>query len=149
MDNATTIRGLIVSALDNFKFRGQLIPIYDEVAPSDKVKDSWATIKDGRSRVKVCVIMQDQQEVPYSESTCSVVTANQITLRVITKWEGQGRKKVSEDIAHKLLSKLRDARGEPLVSGVHKINLKLSRGLKEAVGGAEAYTKVISLEFII
>ncbi len=142
MDRATDIRGKVLTAIGTLKHKTVTIPIFDEVVnPAIAIP-----AVDGASGVYV--LIQDQQE-QYSaiQTVCNPRFDLNMTIRVVTKWGAVGKKKVCEDIADAILSKLRDARGASLIAGIQHVEMITARSIAEYTNSNLAFSKVIILNF--
>lgn len=142
MDRATDIRGKVLTAIGILRHKTVTIPIFDEVV------NPAIAIPAVDGAVGVYVLIQDQQEQYSSiQTVCAPRFDLNMTIRVVTKWGAVGKKKVCEDIADDILSKLRDARGASLIAGIQHVELITARSIAEYTVGQLAFSKVIILNF--
>lgn len=133
---STEIRGKYFDALKDFEFKGTKIPIFDEIV---RTSTSIPTI----DTAEVYILIQDQQEVDYAfQSMCNYTIDAMLTIKVVTKFQGNGSKKLCEDIAVLIDSKIRDGRNKNKI-GIRDVKLQVSRTITENSTTSTAYQKVM------
>lgn len=110
MNISTIIRGKYITALSGLKYNNVVIPVFDEVVnPSATIP-----VING---AECYVILQNQQERDDGiQIYCQYRILADITVKVVTKFGTVGGKKLSEDIADLIDSKIRSGRNTNLIS---------------------------------
>ena len=110
MNISTIIRGKYIQALSGLKYGNVAIPIFDEVVNPSAV----IPVING---AECYVILQNQQERDDGiQIYCQYRILADITVKVVTKFGTTGGKKLSEDIADLIDSKIRSGRNANLIS---------------------------------
>ena len=110
MNISTIVRGKYFQALSGLKYGNVAIPIFDEVVNPSAV----IPVING---AECYVILQNQQERDDGvQIYCQYRILADITVKVVTKFGTTGGKKLSEDIADLIDSKIRSGRNTNLIS---------------------------------
>lgn len=134
MNISTIIRGKYTEALKGLEYEGTPIPIFDEtVNPASAIP-----IING---AECYVVFQNQQErMAGIQNFCKIRIQADITVRVVTKYGLTGGKKLSEDIADIIDSRIRSYRGNNI--GVERVDL-IQRSTVEQGKENTAYQKIL------
>ena len=137
MDINTIIRGKVLDALNDLKYNGILIPIFDEVVNPKVVIPKI-------ENAETFVVIQDQQSSDSATQTvCAVRLTANITIKVVTTWKLSGSKKLCEDIGNLIDTKLRTLRNESKLSDVQEVKLSVSRTITEKSESNLAFSKIM------
>ena len=135
MNISTIIRGKYITALSGLKYNNVAIPIFDEVVNPSAV----IPVING---AECYVILQNQQERDDGiQIYCQYRIIADITVKVVTKFGTTGGKKLSEDIADLIDSKIRSGRNTNLIS-VADVSL-LGRSTVESNKDNLAFQKIL------
>lgn len=135
MNVATEIRQKYFDKINGIKYKGQTIPVFDEIVnPNEEIP-----VIDN---AEIYIILQDQQEHDAIQDYCHYNIQADITIKVVTKFGIIGSKKISEDIAKQIDDIIRDGRLKNNIE-VHDVRLSVSRSLTEVTENSVAYQKVM------
>ena len=135
MNISTIIRGKYIQALSGLKYNNVEIPIFDEVVNPSAV----IPVING---AECYVILQNQQErEDGTQVFCQYRILADITVKVVTKFGTVGGKKLSEDIADLIDSKIRSGRNTNLIS-VANVSL-IERSTVESNKDNLAFQKIL------
>ena len=143
MNPITTIRGKIIDALADFSYGRKKIPVFDElVNPAVKLP----TVQ----RAETYIVIQDQQDSFAAVQTCCNERRTiDTTIRIVTKFQQIGTKKLCEDIGKTVDLLIRGGRQKSNLSEVQKINLAVNRTMTEVSDYATAYSNILIYEFTL
>lgn len=160
MNVSTTIRQVVMSALEGFAFNGVEIPVFDElVNPNVEIPevgvvrcdgnndDNVVEELEGTTGAKAYIVIQDQQFIPTNYSSCGVMNVADVTIRVVTIFKSVGGKKLSEDIGHEIDSLFRDENGRSIIDEVKHVRLSVCRSISEVTADEVAFSNVLIYEF--
>lgn len=125
-----------VKSLGGLEYDGVIIPIYDEEVVG-------ATAKVGNAE-DVYILLQGQQTIDNSVQTvCDYRLISDITVKVVTKFKGVGKKSMCEEIGFLALNSIKGERDISKLAGIDKIRLDVSRSMIEQSESQTAFSKVM------
>lgn len=135
MNISTIIRGKYITALTGLKYSNIAIPIFDEVV------NPTVTIPV-ISGAECYILLQGQQERDAGiQNFCTYRIEADITVKIVTKYNTTGGKKLSEDIAALVDGKIRSGRDTNLIS-VQQVDL-MERSTVETSKENIAFQKIL------
>lgn len=130
-DNSTTIK-----SLGGFFYDGVVIPIFDE--------EVVGRVPALDSAEEVYILLQGQQTIDDSVQTvCDYRLISDITIKVVTKFKGAGKKSLCENIGFAINNLIKGKRQISKIDGIDKIRLDVSRSIIEQSVSHTAFSKVM------
>ena len=139
MIGAFHIRQKYFTAISGIKIRGVEIPVFDEITDSTRVVNI-----DGAT---CYIVLQGQQSYQASVQGLKCdKTVHDITVRIVTRYPLGGGKKLSEEIAEAVDSKIRVNRDANKI-GLNRVALAVSNSIVESGGDREvAFTHILTYQ---
>ncbi len=138
MDTATQVRIAYFIALQNLEYKGKTIQIFDE-----EVGDKNAIISIEKA-IEVYILLQSQQTIENSsQDVCNYRLISDLTVKVVTKFQGVGKKSICEDIGYLVENRIKGRRTLSKLEGIDSIRLDVSRSLHERDQSHTAFSKVM------
>lgn len=138
MDTATQVRIAYFTALRNLEYKGKTIPIFDE-----EVGDKNAIISIEKA-IEVYILLQSQQTIENSsQDVCNYRLISDLTVKVVTKFQGVGKKSICEDIGFLVNNLIKGKKTDSKLEGIDSIRLDVSRSMFERSNSHTAFSKVM------
>lgn len=138
MDIATQVRIAYLGALSGLEYKGNTIPIFDEIVVEG------VPIPTIERATEVYVVLQGQQTIDDStQDYCNYRLISDMTIRVVTKFMGDSNKSICEAIGNLINDRLREGRDKSKVEGINKIRCDVSRSIIETSQSHTAFSKVL------
>ena len=125
-----------IKSLGGLEYNGAIIPIFDE-----EVVGATAKISNAE---EVYILIQGQQTIDDSVQTvCDYRLISDITVKVVTKFKGVGKKSMCEEIGFLAMNLIKGKRDISKLTGIDKIRLDVSRSIIEQSDSQTAFSKVM------
>lgn len=150
LDLSLPIRKAYFSALDDLSFQGVQIPIFDEILNGDS-----AIISHYGQSAECYVVLQSQVESNHPVPTfCNQRMNCMISVRIVTKYNSEGNKMLSELIANQVLNAIITDRygGHKLTSSeisIESVKFDTSNTLTEIAGNESAFSRILTFNNIV